>query len=628
MDLFNQDMENFHHDLKAAQGFKKGRMQRDGNRGGGRRAVGDENYSFEVRSLLGQANQAYAFQKLDEAMKAVKQIIQIEPGVYAAWKILGEIFSEKGDKNKCLLAWLTAAHARPKDWELWLMCAKMSLDQYGPDKQSYRDQAIYCYNRAIRANPDNIDAIYDRSLLLKDAGQVTKAAEGFVMLNRLLPNDMSVLKELAGLYIELGKISEAIEFYSRSVEFFKSTGNPDMGFGWSELNIFAELYCMEKEWAKAIQTIKSLGRWLYGRASETYWDQINGDDREWDEDDRPRRCLVREFESNRFPKESYILPLELRVKLGLCRLRIGNKDEALVRALKTNSLLFSFSSSLYCEPSPNSLQSHFRHLQDSNTLAYNDLFQEVGDTLFETGAYEDAITYYSVVVEAAEYLDRKLWFNMAECYRGLDNIEDAEDAYMTVLEAYPSDEAAMMQLAGIYEVTNRKPEALDLVNEIIRIRREKDAAEKARKEVGVVSEDQVGESSEPMAFFPNQPVRERARKKKPGMLSEAERAEMDAKKTEQTTVKFKKLEMLGPAVEKGDPAAVKEWLDTAGDLVDDFRNTRALYPQDRNLKFKGFMTTAQRRAIAQGQVKQIEKMQSRLQESLSMCPLCSPPRGQ
>lgn len=337
MDLFNQDMEDFHHDLKAAQGFKKGRMQRDGNRGGGRRAMGDENYSFEVRSLLGQANQAYAFRKLDEALKAVKQIIQIEPGVYAAWKILGEIFSEKGDKNKCLLAWLTAAHARPKDWELWLMCAKMSLDQYGPDKQSYRDQAIYCYNRAIRANPDNIDAIYDRSLLLKDAGQVSKAAEGFVMLNRLLPNDMTVLKELAGLYIELGKIPEAIEFYNRSVEFFKSTGNPDMGFGWSELNIFAELYCMEKDWAKAIQTIKSLGRWLYGRASETYWDQINGDDREWDEDDRPRRCLVREFEPGRFPKESYTLPLELRVKLGLCRLRIGNEEEALVRVLNIHS---------------------------------------------------------------------------------------------------------------------------------------------------------------------------------------------------------------------------------------------------------------------------------------------------
>lgn len=231
-----------------------------------------------------------------------------------------------------------------------------------------------------------------------------------------------------------------------------------------------------------------------------------------------------------------------------------------------------------------------------------------------------------MVVEAAEYLDRKLWFNMAECYRGIDNIEDSEDAYMTILEAYPTDEAAMMQLAGIYEVTNRKAEALELVNEIIRIRRERDAAEKARKEAlasgvvlsGAEGSEAANENNTAMAFFPNQPVRERAKRKKAGMLTEAERAEMDAKKTEQTTVKFKKLEFLRPAAEAEDQLAIKDWLDTAGDLVDDFRNTRALYPQDRNLKFKGFMTTAQRRAMAQGQAKRIEKMQSRLQETLSM----------
>jgi len=263
-------------------------------------------------------------------MKLVKQIIHIEPGVYSAWKILGEIFKEKGDKRKCLLAWLTAAHARPKDWELWVMCAKMSLDQYGTDNRAYKDQAVYCYNRAISAKPENIDAIYDRALLLKELGSLNKAAEGFVTLNRLLPNDMSVLKELAGLYIQMDKVPEAIEYYRRSVEHFKATGNPDNAFGWSELNIFVELYCLEKQWAKAINTIGSVGRWLYGRAVETYWDKINEDDREWDGDDRPRRCMVREFEAGRFQKESYYLPLELRVKLGLCRLQLENMEEAMV----------------------------------------------------------------------------------------------------------------------------------------------------------------------------------------------------------------------------------------------------------------------------------------------------------
>ncbi|PUU76293.1 hypothetical protein B9Z19DRAFT_1194856 [Tuber borchii] len=584
LSALNDEMDTFHADLRAASGFKKPR------RTGGRRQIGDEIYSFEIRGLLGQANSAYAFGKLDEAMKLVKQIIHIEPGVYSAWKILGEIFKEKGDKRKCLLAWLTAAHARPKDWELWVMCAKMSLDQYGTDNRAYKDQAVYCYNRAISAKPENIDAIYDRALLLKELGSLNKAAEGFVTLNRLLPNDMSVLKELAGLYIQMDKVPEAIEYYRRSVEHFKATGNPDNAFGWSELNIFVELYCLEKQWAKAIDTIGSVGRWLYGRATETYWDKINGDDREWDGDDRPRRCMVREFEAGRFQKESYYLPLELRVKLGLCRLQQENMEEAM---------------------------HHFQHLHTEarNSPTYSDLFQEVGDALYGGGHFNEAISYYSVVVEGAVYLDRKLWFNMADCYKGLDNIEDAEDCYGTILEAYPKEDEAMMQLAGIYEVTGRKAEALDLVNQIIAMRREKEKAEKVMKAVTVTV--QQAEEAESLAFFPNQPISERVKRKRTGILSEAEKMEMNAKRTEQTEIRYRKLEYLRPSMEAGDPEAVKEWLDTAGDLVDDFRNTRALYPHERKNRFKGFMTTAQRRALALGETRRIEKMQDRLKQSLT-----------
>lgn len=344
-------MELFHHDLKAAQGFKKPfRKNPNGNRGGGRRGVGEENYSFEVKSLMGEANQAFAFGNIEKAMDLVKKVIQIEAGVYSAWKILGEIFKERGENHKCLLAWLTACHAKPKDWELWLMCAKMSLDQFGQDKQNYQDQAIYCYNRAIRANPDNIDAIYDRSLLYKEMGQLRKAVDGFLMLNHLLPNDMAVLREIAALYIELGKVPEAIGFYERSVDFFKATGNKERAFGWSELNILVELYMMNKDWDKAITTLRTLARWLYGRAEEKYWDSFKNDC-EWDIQES-RKKQAREYVPSRFPDESYILPLELRVKLGICRLRTGDAKEAMVGILSLGCQIFQLTSILDSLPLP------------------------------------------------------------------------------------------------------------------------------------------------------------------------------------------------------------------------------------------------------------------------------------
>lgn len=324
------EMEDFHHALKAAHGFKKGLKARRGKDGRPiRRARGEVVLSFEVRNLLGDANQAFAVGDLDRAFSVLKHIIHIEPTAHSAWKTLGEVFKERGDVHKCLLAWLTAAHIMPRDWELWHTCAKMSLAQYGPDKKNYRDQAVYCYRRAISANPDGIDLIYERSVLLKDMGQLNKAADGFAILNRLLPNDPPILREMAAVYIEMERIQDAIDLYTASVNFFKSTGNKKMAFDWSMLNILVELYMMQKRWKEAIATIKNIGRWLSGRASESYWEKWTDDDREWDTGPE-RRVHVPQYKRYKFKPETYTLPIELRVKLGICRLKLGNPTEALV----------------------------------------------------------------------------------------------------------------------------------------------------------------------------------------------------------------------------------------------------------------------------------------------------------
>ncbi|KAF8477123.1 hypothetical protein BDZ91DRAFT_787718 [Kalaharituber pfeilii] len=571
-EAFNDDMTDFHQYLRAAHGFKKGK-------GRGRRAE-EASYSHEIRVLMSEANQKYVQSNLQAAQSIVEQIIRIDGGVYPAWKMLGEIHKEKGDEKKCFMSWFTAAHCRPKDYHLWLECARMSIDQEGPN-----ETAIYCYNRASRANPDDITIMYEKAVLYKKLGQLNKAADGFSQLAKALPNDMGVLKEIAQIYTQLHRILDAIKLYEDSIQHYQSEDLGDRGgFGWSDLNILVELYILEKRWDKAVYMTKSIGRWLWGRANDTFWDQIQGDDREWDEFDDSRKAVVKEYDRQKFPESTYVMPIELRVKLGICRLKLGHAEEAI---------------------------KHFRYLDRHDPSVYYDLFQETGDTLLEYGSHEMALEYFGVVAAMELAEDPKLWSNMAKCYKEIGNVEDAEECYLTILSLYPDDVDARMKLAEIYEVSDRREEALELVNQIIALRKQQDAMEKTRSPGG-----QVKEANSVPTFFAPPPVRMPANKRR-AEATAVERAEMRARKTEQTITKYRKLEYLRPRMELGEMDAIREWLDTAGDLVDDFRNTRAFYPSERSQKFKGFATTARRRAAKRGTDANMERMQHRLQEALS-----------
>lgn len=81
---------------------------------------------------------------------------------------------------------------------------------------------------------------------------------------------------------------------------------------------------------QAIRLIHSTSRWLRGRAEETFWDQVH-DSREWDEPgDETRRGMMREYDPRKWDVSRYLLPMEIRVKLGIQYLMAKNLSEAMV----------------------------------------------------------------------------------------------------------------------------------------------------------------------------------------------------------------------------------------------------------------------------------------------------------
>lgn len=118
--------------------------------------------------MLGRANQSFVNKDLNEAQDILEEVIRIDYNVFAAWQTLGEVHKDRGDLDKCLTAWMIAAHLRPKDGDMWYSVANLSA------QLSHLDQADYCYNKLARARPQDVDVLWDRADFNREHGRNRK----------------------------------------------------------------------------------------------------------------------------------------------------------------------------------------------------------------------------------------------------------------------------------------------------------------------------------------------------------------------------------------------------------------------------------------------------------------------
>jgi len=289
----------------------------------------------EFKALLSQAIIAFIAQRYDEAEQSALQAVAINPEMYEAHNLLSQIHVAKGNFLKALSASFAGAHTRNRDPEVWSRTADLVLNSNGDDRDFYLDRALYCITRVINLDRQNVGARYQRALLRHELGHNGKAATEYEELLKQLPHDTTVLRHLAEVCIELEKPGRALEHYVSSIVHFRELEPDEVSkFTWSDVNIVTELYAFQERFEEGMMQLKSLSRWLLGRGKDTFWEAYDKDDREWDLEDQPRRIMVSDFESEKYDEQSYGcgLPLELRVKLGVFRLKAERRDleEAIV----------------------------------------------------------------------------------------------------------------------------------------------------------------------------------------------------------------------------------------------------------------------------------------------------------
>ena len=271
----------------------------------------------------------------EKAEDLTLQALQINPDMYVAHSLLSEIHTARGDVDKALAAAWYGAHTRPRDTQMWSKIARLILERDENHKEATLRDALYCYSRIISVDKKALEARFQRAALNRELRYNKRAATEYEKILELLPHNTGVLRFLAETYIDIGEPEKALEHYRRTVSYLKVASSQELAeFGWSDVHIIAELHEYQKQFESGISQIKSLSRWLVGRSDENFWDDFNSDDREWDASDDPRRLELPQFVPNVYDPNSYGdgLPLELRIKLGVFRLKSEPNDiwEALV----------------------------------------------------------------------------------------------------------------------------------------------------------------------------------------------------------------------------------------------------------------------------------------------------------
>ncbi|CAJ0626021.1 10095_t:CDS:10, partial [Entrophospora sp. SA101] len=499
--------------------------------------IGPRNHALPptLRAKVGEANLHYVNRDYPKAIEVLQEVIKIDPNIHSAWFTLGTIQDEIGCPEKALQLYLVAAHLTPHDGALW-----KRLDH------SAAHQAIYCFSKAIRCDPND-------------------AIDGFTGLLEKVPHDMNILREISKIHVQTSEIPKAIELYLDAYSYYQNQGS----FGYSEINIMAELYMLINDFGGAIEFIKCGVRWLQGREDETWWNNVS-DDREYDEDENANRkdnsfILAGARRQGVFSSggSNAPLPLELRIKLGISRICMDELEEGKLYDVKQ----------------------------------YIDLYYEVAETYAEKGLFEDALTTYEAILLNSEVIDLGL------CHRELGNFENAAEYFTAVVEDSPDNLDAKMSLAETYEFLGENEKALELVNTVLEARKfQRQVAESTPVRDPVVIS--LSSSSNSMTLQENQQYSSTTMNQNSGELIhsisretkandlarlEEERKKQELEKEKETQILFHRLDLLYPCSVNGDKEASKEYLETARGLIEDWQNNRAFYPpRNKMVPFRGY----------------------------------------
>ncbi|CAO3590753.1 unnamed protein product [Absidia cylindrospora] len=280
------------------------------------------------------------------------------------------------------------------------------------------------------------------------------------------------------------------------------------------------------------------------------------------------------------------IPLELRVRMGVCRIYLGQAPIA---------------------------RHHFEYLYQTSPSMYPDLYQDVACAYMDRRFFDKALAVFQKIIDAKDEVEVDLLIRTAECYREVGDLETAMVFFVNVLDEQPDNLEVMTSLAMVYEEQGKEDEALELVDYVVRKTRE--IRQKKRLEllaaggklIGKEDGDEIAavNDTEELAMEAAERLNNIARKKgslfdeslarqqlknEKELKREQRRRDEDERQMDALKLyeKINELhEMMPPLVMETDRNIMREYIRVALRLWDDFRTTKAFFPYRKKVQHDG-----------------------------------------
>lgn len=383
------------------------------------------------------------------AQALVLQAIAVNPEVFAAHSLLADIHYLRGHNELAVDTLMTGLHGHGNEVELWRGVADTILDNPHESQQKKVERAMYCFSAIIRKEPKDLDARYQRAECARELRQYNKSIMDFEILLKEDPYNSTILAAYMRLCIEINDAPKARRVYEALFEHFSDAGlSEGCQYTWQDVGHYCDLMSMTGEAELAILKFRRLARALSGRQDEHFWDNVLKEDREFDQDHSPRRIGTLQFQADHHPNDSYgsAVPLDLRGKLGILRLRLNYKDEAFNH--------FSW------------LQPHERG-DDAIVHEYFDTYWEVGRALHEAEEHAQALTFFDALHAAEIDLGIDFWHAFAKSSQHCQKTEEAIACSQRVVDLDPENIEARTSISELYTVKGDRATALKFGREAV-----------------------------------------------------------------------------------------------------------------------------------------------------------------